>query len=255
VSAVLTEDRGAVRVVTINRADKLNALDEPCRLGLLAALQGAAEDEAVRVVVLTGAGRAFCTGQDVSAAEELIDAGDTVGRTYNPLARILREMDKPVIAAVNGPAVGAGLGLALSCDLRYIAESAYLACSFSRVALVPDTGTTVALVRRLGHARAFEIATSARRIDAAEAAGSGLVNAVVSDDQLLDETLTHAATLAAGPATAFALTKRLMVSALREDETTVLEMEARAQGIAAATADHRDAVRAFLDRGRRSPRR
>ena len=253
-SAVLTEDRGAVRVVTINRADKVNALDEPCRLALLAALRGAAEDGDVRVVVLTGAGRAFCTGQDVSAAEELIDAGDTVARTYNPLARILREMDKPVIAAVNGPAAGAGLGLALSCDLRYMAESAYLACSFSRVALVPDTGTTVALVRRLGHARAFEIATSARRIDAAEAAGSGLVNAVVADDQLLDETLTHAATLAAGPSTAFALAKQLMVGALREDEATVLEMEARAQGIAAATDDHRNAVRAFLDRGRRAAR-
>jgi 2-(1,2-epoxy-1,2-dihydrophenyl)acetyl-CoA isomerase len=255
VSSVRSEDRGQVRVVTINRADKLNALDEPCRMELLGALRSAADDAEVRAVILTGAGRAFCTGQDVGASEELVDAGDTVARTYNPLARILREMDKPVLAAINGPAVGAGLGLALSCDLRYIAESAYLACSFSRVALVPDTGTTVALVRHLGHARAFEIATSARRIDSAEAASSHLVNGVVADDQLLGEVLATATNLAGGPATAFALTKQLMVSAMREDEFTMLEQEARAQGIAAATDDHREAVRAFLDRGPRAARR
>jgi 2-(1,2-epoxy-1,2-dihydrophenyl)acetyl-CoA isomerase len=248
--SVLTADHDRVRVVTINRADKLNALDEPCRLDLLSALRSAADDDGVRVVLLTGAGRAFCTGQDVNASEELEDAGATVADTYNPLARVLREMGKPVIAAINGPAVGAGLGLALCCDLRIMADTAYLACSFSRVGLVPDTGTTVGLLRRLGHAWAFEAAVTARRIPADEALAVRLVNEIVSGDQLLERALERGATLAAGPTEALALTKELFVRAAREDEFAVLEHEARAQGAAASLPYHRDAVAAFLARGR-----
>jgi 2-(1,2-epoxy-1,2-dihydrophenyl)acetyl-CoA isomerase len=239
-------------VVTLNRADKLNALDGPCRRDLLTVLQAASDDDDIRVVVLTGAGRAFCTGQDVGAADELIDAGATVRESYNPLARILREMAKPVIAAINGPAVGAGLGLALGCDLRYMAQSGYLACSFSRVGLVPDTGTTVALVRRLGHARAFEIATSARKVSSQEAAEALLVNEVIADDELIDAVLATATTLASKPAEAIALTKRLMVEAANADEVAVLAREADYQGVAAATDDHRSAVAAFLARSRKN---
>jgi 2-(1,2-epoxy-1,2-dihydrophenyl)acetyl-CoA isomerase len=216
---------------------------------LLAALTSVDGDDGVHVVVLTGAGRAFCTGQDVGAAEELVDAAATVRNTYNPLARILREMPKPVIAAINGPAVGAGMGLALSCDLRYMSQSSHLACSFSRVGLVPDTGTTAALVRILGHARAFEIATSARKIKAEEAVG-GLVNEVVADRELLGRVLAKATELADGPAESFGLTKQLMVQAANEDEFAILEREADFQGRAAASDDHRDAVAAFLARHR-----
>jgi 2-(1,2-epoxy-1,2-dihydrophenyl)acetyl-CoA isomerase len=246
-SSVQVENHGPVRVVAINRPDKLNALDEPCRRELLASLTEAARDDAVRVVVLTGIGRAFCTGQDLGVGTELEDAGATVRDTYNPLARILREMDKPTIAAVDGPAVGAGLGLALCCDLRYMASSAYLACSFSRVALVPDTGTTVALVRQLGHARAFEVAVTGRRIGAEEAAEAHLINGAVADDGLLDAVLKTAGTLAAGPARAYALTKRLMVSAANSPEFEVLEEEAAFQGLAAHAEDHQKAIAAFLD--------
>jgi 2-(1,2-epoxy-1,2-dihydrophenyl)acetyl-CoA isomerase len=244
-SSVLVENHGPVCVVAINRPDKLNALDEPCRLELLSALTEAAGDEAVRVVALTGIGRAFCTGQDLGAVSELEDAGATVRDTYNPLARILREMGKPAIAAVNGPAVGAGLGLALCCDLRYMARSAYLACSFSRVALVPDTGTTVALVRHLGHARALELALTGRKVSAEEAEDAHLINGVVADDDLLDAVLETARTLAAGPARAFALTKQLMVRAANQPEFEVLEEEAAFQGLAAHTDDHREAIAAF----------
>lgn len=251
-SSVLVENHGPVRVVAINRPDKLNALDQPCRQELLASLTAAARDEAVRVVVLTGIGRAFCTGQDLGAGSELEDAGATVRDTYNPLARILREMDKPAVAAINGPAVGAGLGLALCCDLRYMASSAYLACSFSRVALVPDTGTTVALVRQLGHARAFEVAVTGRKVSAEEAADAHLVNGVVADDGLLDAVLKTAGTLAAGPARAFALTKRLMVSAAHTHEFEVLAQEAAFQGLAAHADDHREALAVFLDRHSKS---
>jgi 2-(1,2-epoxy-1,2-dihydrophenyl)acetyl-CoA isomerase len=247
-SSVLVDDDGAVRIVTLNRPDRLNALDDECRRALLAALEHAAADSDVRVIVLTGAGRAFCTGQDVSAAEELEDAGATVSETYNPLAVAIRGMGKPVIAAINGLAVGAGLGLALSCDLRVIGSGAYLACSFSRVGLVPDTGTTVGLLRQLGHARAFEIAVSGRKIRAEEAVSSHLVNEAVDDADVLDRAVEMARELAAGPALAFALTKELLVAAAREDELEVLELEARAQGVAASSSDHHDAVAAFLSR-------
>lgn len=243
---VRVDTRDGVQLISLNRAEKLNALDARCRAALLGALEDAAAAEHVRAVVLTGTGRAFCTGQDVSAADELVDAGATVANSYNPLARILRTMSKPVIAAINGPAVGAGLGLALSCDLRYMADDAYLACSFSRVGLVPDTGTTVALVRRLGHAWAFEVAVSARRISAAEALETRLVNEVVPTARLLEDALACAELVAAGPPEAFALTKQLMVAAEREDEFVVLEQEADAQGQAAMSAAHREAVAAFL---------
>jgi 2-(1,2-epoxy-1,2-dihydrophenyl)acetyl-CoA isomerase len=247
---VLVHEEDAVCVITLNRPERLNALDAPCRRALLEALTAAAAKDAVRVVVLTGAGRAFCTGQDVTAAEELQDAGATVRDTYNPLVVAIREMPKPVIAAVNGPAVGAGLGLALSCDLRLLADGAYLACSFSRVALVPDTGTTVVLLRQLGHALAFDAARTARRIEADEALGRGLVNEVVEGSALLERALELAAELAQGPALAYALTKQLLVTAADDDEYRVLELEANSQGLAAASEEHAAAIAAFLTRSR-----
>ncbi len=247
-TSVAVSDHESIRTVAINRPEKLNALDEPCRVELLAALTNAARDDRVRVVILTGNGRAFCTGQDVGASRELVDAGATVRDTYTPLARVLREMDKIAVAAINGPAVGAGLGLALNCDLRYMARSAYLACSFSRVALVPDTGTTVALVRQLGHARAMEAALLGRRIGAEEAVEAHLVNGIVDDEGLLAAVNETAQVLADGPAMAFGLTKQLMLKAANDAEFEVLDSEAVAQGIAAASVDHQQAVAAFLAR-------
>lgn len=249
-SAVLTSERDGVRTIALNRPDRLNALDEPCRVELLAALEAAAAAAEVGAVVLTGEGRAFCTGQDVAASEELIDAGATVADTYNPLARAIRAMPKPVVAAVNGPAVGAGLGLALCCDLRLMAEDAYLACAFIRVGLVPDTGTSVGLLRALGHAAAFEAAVSGRKIGAQEALAARLVNEVLPGAELLAHADELATTLAAGPRPALALTKELMVAAARRDEDDVLELEARFQGTAAASEAHHAAIAAFHSRAR-----
>lgn len=245
-NSVLVDDDCAVRIVTLNRPDRLNALDDQCRRALLSALTNAAADPNVRVILLTGAGRAFCTGQDVTASEELDDAGTTVRDTYNPLAATIRRLDKPVVAAINGPAVGAGLGLALSCDLRVMGSEAYLACSFSRVGLVPDTGTTVALLRQLGHARAFAVAAFGRKVGAEEAASAYLVNEVVDHADVRDRAVAMARDLASGPSLAFALTKELLVAAAHIDEFDLLELEARAQGVAAASSDHHDAVAAFL---------
>ena len=249
-SSVLVHNDGGVRLITLNRPERLNSLDAPCRAELLDALERAERSDEIRVVVLTGAGRAFCTGQDIAAAEELVDAGATVRDTYNPLAAALRRMPKPAIAAVNGPAVGAGLGLALCCDLRLIARSAYLACSFSRVALVPDTGSTVTLLRQLGHAHAFEVAYTGRRISADEALATRLVNEVVDDEELLTRAWELAHTLAAGPALAYGLTKQLLVAAAQQDEDTVLALEAQYQGLAAADPAHAEAVEAVLKKSR-----
>lgn len=249
-SSVVTRERDGVRTVALNRPDRLNALDEPCRVELLGALTDAGSAAAVGAVVLTGEGRAFCTGQDVAASEELLDAGATVADTYNPLARAIRAMPKPVIAAINGPAVGAGLGLALCCDLRLMAADSYMACAFGRVGLVPDTGTTIGLVRALGHAWAFEAAVSGRRIGAEEALAARLVNEVVPGADLAARTTELAARLAAGPQPALALTKELMVAAVRQGEDEVLELEARFQGIAAASEAHHEAIAAFHSRVR-----
>lgn len=242
------EKQSGVAQITINRPDRLNALDGPCRAAMLEALEDAANDGTIRAVVLTGAGRAFCTGQDVAASEELVDAGTTVRDTYNPLAREIRGMPKPVVAAINGPAVGAGLGLALMCDLRFMAEGAYLACSFSRVGLVPDTGASVGLVRLLGHARAYELAVTARRVPAEEALRLGMVNRVVPDDDLLAAAEELAEQLARGPTLAFALTKEAFAAVTELPEDAVLELEAKNQGIAAASGDHKEGVAAFLEK-------
>jgi 2-(1,2-epoxy-1,2-dihydrophenyl)acetyl-CoA isomerase len=245
VGTIVSESLGDVVRIALDRPDQLNSLDLPLRQALLAALRAAADDDAVRAVILTGTGRAFCSGQDLGASDELVDAGATVAESYNPIARCLREMDKPVIAAVNGLAVGAGMGLALCCDEIVMSDAAFFACAFVRVGLVPDTGVTSALVRTLGHARAFELARTARRVSAEEALALGLINEVVAADALADAALSRARELAAGPALALALTKRLLVRAADEQLDVMLDLEAEAQGAAASGADHAEGVAAF----------
>jgi 2-(1,2-epoxy-1,2-dihydrophenyl)acetyl-CoA isomerase len=247
-SSVRTHRTDAVATITIDRPDRLNALDLPTRTALLEQLRAVAADDAIRAVVLTGAGRAFCSGQDLDAADELIDAGATVRDSYNPLPLAIRAMDKPVVAAINGLAVGAGLGLALACDVRVMSEKAFLACSFVRVGLVPDTGVTQALLTTVGHARAFELAATGRRITADEALALGLVNVIATPEALAEAAWARAAELAAGPALALALTKRLLVAAADRSPADVLALEADAQGVAGDGPEHSEGVAAFLAR-------
>ena len=244
-STVTITSSGSIATVTLQRPDSLNALDLPTRRALLDALINARDDAGVRAVVITGAGRAFCSGQDLEARDELIDAGATVADTYNPVIRAITEMDKPVIGAVNGLAVGAGMGLALACDEIVMARSAFLACAFGRVGLVPDSGVTSILVQRLGHARAFELARTGRRIGGEDAFALGLINEVVDDDALADSAAQRATQVAAGPVYALALTKRLINRARAEPPNTMLDLEAVAQGAAAATSEHAEGVAAF----------
>lgn len=245
---VVTRRDGPVATVELNRPDRLNPLDEPTRAALLDALTDAAAHASVRAIVLTGAGRAFCVGQDLAAVEELDDAHDTVARTYNPLIDTLRGCPKPVVAAVNGPAVGAGMGLALACDVVVMAESASLSCAFGRMALVPDSGTSWFLARSVGYQRAFHLAVTGKRVTAAEAVAWGLANETVADDELRATALQRATDLAAGPSRAFALTKQLLSRATDADLGSMLEQEALAQGVAAATEDHISRRTAFLER-------
>lgn len=243
----ITRD-GSVATVTLNRPDRLNALDEPARVELLGHLSDLAHDPDVGALVLTGSGRAFCVGQDLAAVTELGDAQDTVDRTYNPVVRLLASMDKPVVAAVNGAAVGAGMGLALACDVVLLASGASLSCAFGRMALVPDSGVAWALARQVGYARAFDLAHSGRRVGADEAVSLGLATRTVADAELPAAAADEAATLAAGPAKALALTKRLLRSAAELPLERVLEREALSQGIAAGHQDHVTRRTAFLEK-------
>lgn len=247
-TGITIERRDAVSLVTIDRPDRLNALDEPTRLALAAAIETEAADAAVGAIVITGSGRAFCVGQDLAAEHELDDCADTVGRTYNPIARAIVAADVAVIAAVNGAAVGAGLGIALSCDIVLLAENATFSSGFGSVGLVPDTGASWYLARRMGHARAFEFATSGQRLSARGSVELGLANAVVEPGLLIEEALERAASLAAGPRLAFALTKRTLREAEHGRLDEALDREAEFQGIAGSDQEHLDRRAAFLAR-------
>jgi 2-(1,2-epoxy-1,2-dihydrophenyl)acetyl-CoA isomerase len=249
---VVVRRDGAVATLTLNRPDKLNALDRATRWELIAALRTAAADDRVRAVVLTGEGRAFCVGQDLAAVDELEHADETVAGSYNPLVTTIASMNQPVIAAVNGLAVGAGLGLVLACDLRLACESAAFSCAFGKVGLVPDTAVSWHLVREIGYARAFALACTGRTFSAHEAETCGLVNQVLPDEQLLTAAGALAGALAAGPATAIGLTKGQFRAAGDLPLEAVLAMEARHQGAAAAHPDHLEGRTALAEK--RAPR-
>jgi 2-(1,2-epoxy-1,2-dihydrophenyl)acetyl-CoA isomerase len=238
----------SIAVVTLDRPDRLNALDEETRHQLLTCLREVDMESDTAAVVLTGAGRAFCVGQDLQAHTELIDAGTTVRHTYNPLVECLTNMSTPIVAAVNGPAVGAGMGLALCCDAVVMADDAFYSCAFAKVGLVPDTGTSIALVRELGYLRAFEAAITGRKITAAEALKAGLATAVTPAGQALESALEMATTWSQSPKTALALTKLIFRGIDRQVMNDSIAAEADSQGLAANHPDHAEGVTAFTQR-------
>ncbi|WP_072802950.1 enoyl-CoA hydratase/isomerase family protein [Rhodococcoides yunnanense] len=249
---ILLERDDAVATITLNRPDKLNALDRGTRWELIDALREVARDASVRAVVVTGSGRAFCVGQDLAATEELVHADETVAGSYNPIAQIISDMPKPVVAAVNGPAVGAGLGLALVCDQRLAADSASFSCAFGKVGLVPDTGVSWYLVRELGYTRAFRLAATGRKFSAEEAYTLGLIDEVVPADRLSARAHVLAQELASAPAYSLALTKRQFRAVHETTFQDSLATEARHQGLAAGHPDHAEGRTAFADK--RTPR-
>lgn len=244
--------RDRLAIITLNRPNRLNALDSPTRFALIEALDKAGADDDIRAVVLTGAGRAFCVGQDLGAAHELDDCYATVVKSYNPIVIAIVEMAKPVVAAVNGVAAGAGLGIVLACDVRIAAEGASFACGFNQIALVPDTAVSWFLVEELGYGRAFDLLTSGRRFSSREALEWRLLQTVVPDTDLTEEAERVASLLASGPATAIALTKRQLRATPQATLVEVLELEARNQDLAARHPDHLEGRAAFAEK--RQPR-
>jgi 2-(1,2-epoxy-1,2-dihydrophenyl)acetyl-CoA isomerase len=250
---VLVDLVDGVSTVTLNRPDKLNAFTDEMLHALLEALRRAERSAETRCVVITGAGRAFSAGQDLGAVRERAGSGPPDFRghlehTYNRVIRSLRGVEKPVVAAVNGVAAGAGASIALACDLRIAAESATLIQSFIGVGLVPDSGATWVLPRTVGLARAFELAITAERLSAADALACGLVNRVVPDDEFGDAVREYASRLAAAPTKAIGLTKRAMNRAMTSTLDEALDYEARLQDIAGRTRDHAEGVSAFLEK-------
>jgi 2-(1,2-epoxy-1,2-dihydrophenyl)acetyl-CoA isomerase len=238
---------GAVQTITLNRPDVLNAFNRAMHGALRAALKEAADPE-VRAVVLTGAGRGFCAGQDLAEFRELPDIRDALESTYHPNVLAIRALEKPVIAAVNGACAGAGLSLACACDIRIASADAALVPGFVGIGLVPDAGGTHFICRILGASRAFEWMVTNRRLSAAEALEWGLVSEVVAADALEARAAELAATLAAGPTRAIGMTKRLFDHAETATLEEQLEMESQLQAAATQTEDFREGVAAFAEK-------
>ncbi len=245
---VETSRDGGVLTVTLNRPDVLNAFNAELHRQLRAAFKDARAPE-IRAVVVTGAGRGFCVGQDLSEFQGSGgDIGERLRGTYHPTIRAVRELEKPVLAAVNGPAAGAGLSFACACDLRLAAQSATFVPAFINIGLVPDSGGTFFVTRLLGSARAFEWMISGRRLSAQEALDWGLVSEVVADDRLAERAAERAAELASLPTRGIAYSKRLFDSADRATLEEQLELEAQLQAAATRTDDFREGVDAFLQK-------
>lgn len=253
-STILISNDGAVQTITLNRPDSLNAFNDLMLKELSKAVRAAEKDPAVRCLVFTGAGRGFSSGQDLAEVRERsnkdqpLELGSHLRAMYNPLILKIRTIEKPVIASVNGVAAGAGCSLALACDIRIAAESASFIEAFIKVGLVPDSGSTFMLPRLIGVSRAMEMAFTGRKIKTDEALRIGLVNQVVPDDQLAEETAKFARKLADLPTRAIGLTKRAINAAWRADLETQLDYEAMLQTTAGQTQDHREGVTAFLEK-------
>jgi 2-(1,2-epoxy-1,2-dihydrophenyl)acetyl-CoA isomerase len=247
-----------VAVITLDRPEVLNAFDDELGAAALDAVSRAAEDDGVRCIVITGAGRAFCAGEDLGALAagyqrgEAPKLGRILAERYNPLIRAIRAAPKPVVGALNGVAAGAGASLALACDFRIASERAKIVIAFVKVGLVPDSGAVWFLAKIVGTAKAWELSAGGDPMDAAEALRLGLVGRVVPVDDFEDAWRSFAASLAQGPTRAYALTKSLVDSASHCSLDDQLDLEIEAQSEAGATADHVEGVQAFL--AKRPPR-
>lgn len=240
-----------VATITLNRPQRLNAFNGEMIRETTAAVREAGRDAGVRCLVLTGEGRAFSSGQDladVQARQGDFSIGEHLRSGYNRLIKQMVTLEKPIVGMINGVAAGAGCGLALACDLRIAADSASFIQVFSKVGLIPDSGSTWLLPRLIGYARAYEMAVMAEPVSAEKALAWGLVNDVVPAAQLPEIALAWARRLAKGPTVAFGLTKRAMIRASSLTLAEALDYEAMLQEVAGQTADNREGVTAFLEK-------
>jgi 2-(1,2-epoxy-1,2-dihydrophenyl)acetyl-CoA isomerase len=254
---VVSARDGAVLTLTLNRPEALNALNRETTGALRTGLEVAARDRDVGAIILTGAGRAFCAGADLKDVSARHQAGDSdlgadLRTNYAPMIRAIRACPKPVIAALNGTAAGAGLSLALACDLRIAAAGTQLIVVFVRVGLVPDAGSLFFLTRMLGLSKATELAMSGDPLTAEDACKLGVVATVLPPEQLMPTALDRARRFAEGPRETYALIKQGLERALDLDLEQTLELESQLQDVAAKTPDAQEAIRAFLEK--RKPR-
>lgn len=251
---VLLDSSEGVATITLNRPDALNSFTVELKEALLETVQRVAADPTARAVVITGAGRGFSAGQDLREHAELLGGEsaplDTVHRHYNPLVLAVATMPKPVVAAVNGMAAGAGASLSFACDFRIAADGARFLLAFANVGLALDSGASWTLPRLIGQARATALALLAEPISASAALEMGLVNAVVPDEQLASAAHELAARLAAGPTLAYAAIKEQLAFAATHPLAAALEKEGELQNALGATEDHREATAAFLRKER-----
>lgn len=250
---ILVSREAGVLSLTLNRPDKLNAFNPEMHQLLRDALEEARDEAAVRAVLLTGSGRGFCAGQDlsernVSADAAPIDLSVSLGSNYNPLVRRLRALPKPVVCAVNGVAAGAGANIALACDIVLAARSASFVQSFSRLGLVPDSGGTYFLPRLVGSARAMGLALLAERLPAEEAERWGLIWKAVDDARLMEEARDIARVLAAGPTKGYGLIKKALQASAGNSLDAQLDLERDLQRDAGFSEDYREGVAAFMQK-------
>lgn len=250
---MIWEQSGSVGWLTLNRPDSLNAWTSELGAELSRVIEGEAREESVRAVVITGAGRGFSSGADLKAGFELAEDGRPNIRKelqdiYHPAILGVRHLPKPVLAAVNGPAVGIGCSLALACDLVLAANSAFFSLAFVNIGLMPDGGATAFVPAAVGKARAFEMAFLGERIPAAQALEWGLVNSVHRDDRLLDEVGILAERLASGPTRSYASAKRALNDSIYRGLEAQLELEAELQHELGRTADFLEGATAFVER-------
>jgi len=245
-----TTDQG-VATITINRPERRNAVTQEVLGELLNALNQASDDVTVRAIVLTGAGKDFCSGQDLSAFGG-ISSSEQVRRAvierYKPLIMRMVTLPKPIIGAINGTAAGAGASLALACDLRMMADNSSIMQAFSNIGLVPDAGSSWFLVRLVGYSRAFEIAIEGQRIVAQRCLELGLANRVTAADQLVSAAQSWAQQLAQRPTFAIGLTKQAMHQATERPLDAIIELEAELQGQTIISYDHQEGVKAFMEK-------
>lgn len=249
-NTLITEKSKGVFTLSLNRP-KANAFDDQMVQELGQALKEARRDESIRCVVLTGSGRFFSAGQDLRVVSEIdgpVTFREHLKRTYNPIIRDMRRLEKPIVGAINGPAAGAGLGIALACDIRWASESARFVFGFTGIGLTADSGTSLTLPLLVGLGRAAEMAFTNQTLTAEQALDYGLVTNVLSDEALPGAVFELAASLASGPTIAVGLTKRAFNHAHLAALEASMEYEAHMQEIAGRTADHKEGVAAFLEK-------
>lgn len=247
------EKENGVATIALDRPDRLNAFDETMHEELYAALEAVESDGAVRAVVLRGEGRGFSAGADLSSvrSEEDPDLGEYLRRTYSRAIMKMVRMEKPVVAALHGPVYGAGMGMALACDVRVASESAKFSVAFVKIGLMPDAGVSFFLPRIVGLGRAMELSMTGDAVEADEAYSIGLVNKLVEEEKLTEEARALAGKLASLPTRALGQIKHSLYASFESDLQTALEAEAKGQTLCGYTQDHKEGVSAFFEK--RSP--